>query len=91
MASEGWDWHGSMTSARLSIFYDVRYEDIDDLKIECPSGVTNAGSSHLLELLEDRALLDSARSAIGHLGGGRSLDDWALDFSRATHAAFSRA
>ena len=59
--------------------------------IECPSGVTNAGSSHLLELLEDRALLDSARSAIGHLGGGRSLDDWALDFSRATHAAFTRA
>ena len=39
MASEDWGWYGSMTSARLSIFYDVRYEDLDDLEIEGPSGV----------------------------------------------------
>ncbi|MAV48205.1 MAG: hypothetical protein CBC49_000545 [Alphaproteobacteria bacterium TMED89] len=59
--------------------------------IECSAGVTNAGSSQLLELLENTALLESARSAILRLGSARSLGEWASDFSLAAHAAFSRS
>ena len=39
MSSDSWGSSRPMSSARLSLFYDVRYEGLGDLEIEGPSGV----------------------------------------------------
>ncbi|MEE2682233.1 MAG: hypothetical protein VX641_07680 [Planctomycetota bacterium] len=57
--------------------------------IECPAGVTNAGSVHLLALHTEPDLLESARKAAFRLGVGLPPDGWKARFGELVGSLIS--
>ena len=58
--------------------------------LECPAGITNAGSVDLLQLQTEPELLQSAREASFRLGSSRSPELWRSQFGEIVQSLFSR-